>query len=255
MWMPKVSIILPVFNVSNYIRKCLISIIEQKGFKDYEVIIVNDGTEDDSIDKIIDLIDFYNNIKLINKSNGGVGQARNIGISRSIGQYILFVDSDDWLEKDMIYTMYKRAVNTNSEIVICGANKAYEDNSIEKMELGNLPRDSFPKDEVIKTFLNRNFLIGNFLWNKLIKRDLLVSNNIFFPEKQDFGEDALIVLKTLFYANKIAIVQQQLYNYLQRNGSITKGDLKKEAIFIKNLHRMKKFLLEKQLLEKYYPQI
>lgn len=108
MWMPKVSIILPVFNVSNYIRKCLISIIEQKGFKDYEVIIVNDGTEDDSIDKIIDLIDFYNNIKLINKSNGGVGQARNIGISRSIGQYILFVDSDDWLEKDMIYTMYKR---------------------------------------------------------------------------------------------------------------------------------------------------
>ncbi|AJH78228.1 glycosyltransferase [Heyndrickxia coagulans] len=251
MWMPKVSIILPVFNVSNYIRKCLISIIEQKGFKDYEVIIVNDGTEDDSIDKIIDLIDFYNNIKLINKSNGGVGQARNIGISRSIGQYILFVDSDDWLEKDMIYTMYKRAVNTNSEIVICGANKAYEDNSIEKMELGNLPRDSFPKDEVIKTFLNRNFLIGNFLWNKLIKRDLLVSNNIFFPEKQDFGEDALIVLKTLFYANKIAIVQQQLYNYLQRNGSITKGDLKKEAIFIKNLHRMKKFLLEKQLLEKY----
>lgn len=111
------SIIVPVYNVEKYIEKCLKSISVQKVTFDYEVIVVNDGTKDDSIQIIKKYLDRYPNWKLVNKENGGLSSARNKGIEHASGKYVWFVDSDDWIEDDALQTLYDKSYGKDVDII------------------------------------------------------------------------------------------------------------------------------------------
>ena len=159
----KVSVIVPVYNVEKYISKCLDSLVNQT-LKDIEIIVVNDGSPDNS-QKIIDeyVKKYPDKVKSYIKENGGQGSARNYGIELSTGEYIGFVDSDDFVELDMFEKMYNKAKQDNSDIVICGSYNVSEDYSKKEIDVfvNNYNTDL------------ENAIFGKMtVWNKIYKRNI-----------------------------------------------------------------------------------
>lgn len=229
--MPKVSLIVPVYNVEKYLRKCIDSILNQT-FTDFELILVNDGSLDSSGDICEEYKRRDNRIKVINKKNGGLSEARNFGIDIAIGEYIGFIDSDDYIEKNMIEILYKSIVENDSDIAICGYYIDFDkinikNNNIEK----NLVLTSQQAIEIIPD-------ISPAAWNKLYKRNIF--EKIRYPIGK-FNEDVYILLDILEKANKISYCKERLYHYIQRSNSITKSefnDKKWDCVFAweKNLN-------------------
>ena len=122
---PKVSIIIPVYNVEKYLKKCLDSVVNQT-LKDIEIIVVNDGSPDNSQKIIDEYAKKYSQIASYTKENGGLSDARNYGIKKSKGKYLAFIDSDDFIDHDMIKKMYNKAVKENLDIVVCNSVEVYE---------------------------------------------------------------------------------------------------------------------------------
>ena len=213
-----VSIIVPVYNVEEYIYECVNSIIRQS-FKDIEILIINDGTKDRSIEIIQKILD--PRIKIINRINGGLSAARNTGIMNSNGKYLMFVDSDDYLiDNDVIFNMYNIAEKYNSDIVVGNAIKVYEDNSIEKFYrkpeiFKEMSMDSY---DFLKTFIE-NDSMQIPVWMNLYRRDKLVDNLLFF-EEGILHEDELFTPQVFLYSNIISIYPNEFYAYRQRKGSI-----------------------------------
>ena len=207
--MPKVSIIIPVYNVEKYIKKCLDSLVNQT-LEDIEIIVVNDGSPDNSQKIIDDYVKKYPKlVKSYIKENGGQGSARNYGVKCATGEYIGFVDSDDYVDKNMYKIMYEKAKETESDIVCCNHYEVRNEELIEKKYYNDIKSDS----NITK------YILGfPCPWNKLIKRDLIVKNKWAFPEKIWYEDYAAIPLLAL-YANKITDVEEHLYYYLIREGS------------------------------------
>ena len=166
----KVSIIVPVYGVEKYIDKCLDSLVNQT-LKDIEIIVVNDGSLDNS-QKIVDkyVKKYPKMVKSYIKKNGGQGSARNFGIKHSIGEYIGYVDSDDYVELDMYEKLYKKAKSKKYEIVVCGNYNVKEDYS-SKIE------DVFVSS--YQTNLENSMFGKIAVWNKIYKRELIVDNNYY----------------------------------------------------------------------------
>ena len=201
----KVSIIVPVYNVEKYIDKCLDSLVNQT-LKDIEIIVVNDGTKDKSEDIIKKYMSKYSNIVYLKKENGGQGSARNYGLDCARGDYIGYVDSDDYVELDMYEKMYNKAKEDNSDIVICGSYNIK--NNIKTIDI-----DRRIFNSKIDAFFGRMAV-----WNKIYKKDLLISNNMTFRSKYWY-EDLDFTVKALSKASKISYVDEPLYNYILRDGS------------------------------------
>lgn len=207
--MKKVSIIVPVYGVEKYIDKCLDSLIKQS-LKEIEIIVVNDGTKDNS-QKIIDkyVKKYPDKIKSFIKENGGQGSARNYGLKKATGEYIGYVDSDDFIEKDMYEKLYNKAKENNYDIVVCGNYNVSEDY----------------QNKSIDTFINNystdleNIFFGKMaVWNKIYKRDILIKNKLKFKEKVWY-EDLAFTLKAIINSNTFAFINEPLYDYLVREGS------------------------------------
>lgn len=206
--MPKFSIIIPVYNVEKYLEKCLDSIKNQT-YKDYEVIIVNDGTKDNSMD-IAKKYDF----KIINQKNQGLSAARNTGVKNATGDYLLFVDSDDYLEKDLLKELNKSLKN-NPDLVRFQIKEIYEDGK----EI-NYPEEEFQNKSGVEAFsiISKYHFVEN-AWAYLYKKTFYEKNKFKFKEgtiHEDFGIVPLIIMK----ANKVNSINYLGYNYLQRSGSI-----------------------------------
>lgn len=208
--MKKVSIIVPVYGVEKYIDKCLDSLVKQS-LKEIEVIVVNDGTKDNS-QKIIDkyVKKYPDKIKSYIKENGGQGSARNYGLKKATGEYIGYVDSDDFVEKDMYKKLYNKAKENNYDIVVCGNYNVSEDY----------------QNKNIDTFINNyntdleNIFFGKMaVWSKIYKRDILIKNKLEFKEKVWY-EDVAFTLKAIMNSNTFAFIDEPLYDYLIREGSI-----------------------------------
>ena len=206
----KVSVIVPVYGVEKYIDKCLDSLVKQS-LKEIEVIVVNDGTKDNS-QKIIDKYakKYPDKIKSYIKENGGQGSARNYGLKKATGEYIGYVDSDDFIEKDMYKKLYNKAKENDYDIVVCGNYNVSEDY----------------QNKIIDTFINNyntdleNIFFGKMaVWNKIYKRDILVKNKLDFKEKVWY-EDLAFTLKTIMNSNTFAFINEPLYDYLIREGSV-----------------------------------
>lgn len=240
--MIKVSVIVPVYNVEKYIDRCLSSLVNQS-FKDYEIIVVNDGSPDNS-QKIIDsYVDRYPNlVKSVIKKNGGQGSARNLGIDLSKGKYVMFVDSDDYVEITMIEKLYKKVVEDDCEIVICNNYIEYEN--------GNKVEDF---DESIYLNEENTYLFSKpAVWNKIFLKDLIIKNKIKFREKLWY-EDFDFTVNIYGLTKKIGFVSQPLYNYIIREGStMNNSNIQRNLEIIMAFDEIIKFYKSKKIYEKYY---
>lgn len=205
----KLSIIVPVYGVEKYIDKCLNSLVKQS-LKEIEIIVVNDGTKDNS-QKIIDkyVKKYPDKIKSYIKENGGQGSARNYGLKKASGEYIGYVDSDDFVEKDMYKKLYNKAKENNYDIVVCGNYNVSEDYQ-------NKNIDAFINN--YNTDLENIFFGKMAVWNKIYKRDILIKNKLEFKEKVWY-EDLAFTLKAIMNSNTFAFIDEPLYDYLIREGS------------------------------------
>ncbi len=215
----KVSVVIPVYNVQDYIVECLESIMAQE-LKDIEVIIVNDGSTDNSICNIQNIIDNNSNIRLINKVNGGLSSARNTGLSHAKGEYVLFVDSDDYLEKDFLYKLYNEAKNYDLDIACGGYKKYFANGGIEKktrndelMDLGVVKGVDF----LLVQLENNDYRME--VWDDLYRREFLINNNLLFTEDL-LHEDEDFTPRALLVANRVKLVNTYGYLYRQRENSI-----------------------------------
>lgn len=217
---PIISVIVPVYNSEKYLSRCIESIISQS-FVDLEIILINDGSFDKSGDICEKYKDLDNRIIVIHKENGGVSSARNIGLSIARGEYIGFVDSDDYIEKNMYFYLYNHLINSRSDISMCDYYvDFYKSNNINKEEV----RNSFEiinNIEAIKRIYDDKGWKYEICWNKLFKRELF--EKIFFPEGK-IHEDALTTYKLLYKAKSICITTDKLYHYYQSEESITRKE-------------------------------
>ncbi|MBC2581550.1 glycosyltransferase [Clostridium sp. DJ247] len=200
----KVSIIVPIYNVMQYLEQCLDSIL-LTDFQDYEIICVNDGSTDKSLDILNRYHEKYREkIKIINKKNGGLSDARNVGIENAKGKYIGFVDSDDWIKRDMFKKMYEVAESGNFDIVICPYVEVYD-------KYNKIIMDKADKYQLLHE---------PPVWNKLFRRDLFNEYNIRFS-KNLWYEDNEVTYKMLLVAKKVTFINEPMYYYRKnRKGSI-----------------------------------
>lgn len=211
----KVSVIIPAYNAENDIEHCIESIISQT-YKNTEIIIVNDGSKDNTKKILEKLNNKYKNIIIINQKNNGVSASRNAGINMASGDYLMFVDSDDFLENIAIEHLLK---NKENDLVLANYKKYYNEDKI----INNFPikEKKYQKKEFLKNFWNlyNNFLI-NSPWNKLYKKSIIKSNNIRFNSKYELGEDLIFNLEYLTYCKSVYVTSEYLYNYKYSDNSL-----------------------------------
>ena len=219
----KLSIIIPCYNVEKFVQKCANSILVQKGF-DCELIFVNDGSKDNTLHILENLAIKDNRIKVINQENQGLSGARNTGIENAKGDYIMFVDADDWLEPNAFELISK---NFNKEDLFCFSyNRVFEKKSV--------PRDLKINGVYEAAFIQRRMvgLLGEELrdpsqadslvtvWGKIYKTDIVKKNKIVFVDTKIFGnEDAFFNIQYLEFSYVVKLLNLPLYNYRKNNFS------------------------------------
>lgn len=210
--MAKVSILVPVYNVEDYLEQCLGSIMKQT-FKDIEIICVNDGSTDSSPEILQKYSARDKRIIVVNKENGGLPSARNAGIDAATGEYLSFVDADDYIEPDMIEKLYSAAVRTKAEIVICGANIFPETPRAADWLYQTLsPKDAY-YEKGDTELLFENPASRPFIWRVFVSKDLIDRNDFRLNETINIGEDNAFQFRIYPKANGIAMISDKLYNY------------------------------------------
>jgi len=213
--MEKISVIVPIYNVEKYLEKCLTSIINQT-YKNLEIILIDDGSKDNS-GKIADNFDKKDSrIKVIHKENGGLSSARNIGIENASGEYIGFVDSDDYIKEDMFEVLSNLIIKYKSDISIVSFYEIENGKIIERQYTNEIIKMN--KLDGIKQILFDE-KIPNYAWNKLYKKELF--DNIRYPEGKKF-EDISTAYKLVENAKNIVFKDVAEYYYVRREDSITK---------------------------------
>lgn len=218
----KLSVIIPVYNTEKYISKCLDSILDQT-FSDFEIIIINDASTDDS-QKIIDSYKKRDQriISIVNSNNIGPGQTRNLGLKSATGKYITFVDSDDWIEKEMYKEMVNLIERSGADIVECNACVPNDNNRI---YIKNLISNFNETESVLSKYITHLYKneLGIMVWNKIYKTEIIKKNHIkFIEDKKIFDEDLLFNIEIIRYSNLLITINKPFYNYFTRIGSITK---------------------------------
>ena len=257
--MSKVSVIVPIYNVEKYLEECINSIINQS-IKDIEIILVNDGSTDNSVN-ILRKFTYDKRIKIINKVNEGLSSARNVGLLNATAKYVIFVDSDDIINVKMIEKLYNTAIEYECDIVQCFYerfdnienlnNKQNEDNKIENsLEiLDNL--------QYLNRLYDCNYINTVVTWNKIYKKELF--EDIKFP----FGklhEDEFVTYKLIYNSKKIGVINEKLYYYRTNQNSIVRRgyNVKRLDALVafeeridffneKHLWKLKKLTIEKYL--------
>ena len=219
--MMKISVIIPIYNVGFYLQECVNSVIKQT-YKNLEIILVDDGSTDDCPNICDTYAKQYSNVKVVHKQNGGLSDARNVGILNSTGDYLLFLDADDfWKDSTAVQSLVDRINLTHADLLNYSYIKYYEDlkkyiNYFEDME--PLPLE-FNKLESIQYLLNNNLYIASAC-NKLIKKSLFEDGNLYFV-KGIYSEDIDWCLRLLIKAESVDFICENFYCYRQRSGSIT----------------------------------
>ena len=211
-----ISVIVPIYNVEKYLPKCIDSIINQT-YKNIEIILIDDGSTD-SCGLICDKYKKIDNrIVVIHSDNNGLSSARNKGLDIAKGNYISFVDSDDYLETDMFLKLKNNMERNNSEISICNVYYVKDDNREIVNKISSNKEYVFDNKEKFKCIQNEFGSIIVYAWNKLYKRNIF--DNIRYPEGRIY-EDSYILCDILDKANKISFTLKPLYNYVYRENSI-----------------------------------
>lgn len=219
--MPQISIIVPVYNGEKYINKCIEMIINQT-FKDFELLIIDDGSTDNSNEMCLEYAKKDSRIKVISKANGGTWAARNMGIDESIGKYIIFFDCDDWYEDNLLEKMYQYIDNNNVDLVIAGQTNVTVDKNGKTIRTAKvLPQSHtfITKDEILKNYIIlRKEEVGDTLWNKIYKSDIIKKNNLKF-ENYKRGEDTIFNANYYEVIDSCTILGSALYSYRIENSN------------------------------------
>ncbi len=219
--MPLVSIVIPVYNSSRFIFDTLAS-LDAQTYKNYELILINDGSTDNSLDVLLDYQRTHNNVILHNQKNSGVSVARNKGIELSNGDFITFLDSDDTYFPTFLEKMICRQKEINADIVYCGYNRINLKNK--NLQVPCL----FKEGEILNFYLQRN---GYFHFSgMLIRKNILIEKSIYFDDSSNISEDLLFTVKLLTCCNCYC-VKEHLFNYFQRTGSVMSSVWSKEQWF------------------------
>lgn len=209
-----ISVIVPIYNVEKYLRKCVDSLINQT-YKNLEIILVDDGSPDNCPKICDEYAKQDSRIKVMHKENGGLSDARNAGMNIATGEYISFIDSDDWIKSEMIEDMYNRMIEDNSDLVSSGVLWVDEDG----VEIRNATVSEncvLNTEQAMKELINDGKL-KQHVWNKLYKADLI--KNIPF-DKGKYHEDVFWSYKVIGEAERISIEKNSYYFYVQRSKSI-----------------------------------
>ena len=220
--MPKFSVILPIYNVEKYLPACINSILEQT-FKDYEIILVDDGSKDSSGSICDDYKKRFERIKVIHKPNGGQSDARNVGLKEATGSYIFFVDSDDYLiDNNVLKRLSDKIEMSSPDVIAFKSIKWFESTG----KTTTCSWDLEVSANAVEPYQKYLELIDkdayfNSPWSKVVRRSLLVNNNIEF-EKGLLGEDNDWYYKVVEHIQSLELINEPLYVYRQRAGSTTK---------------------------------
>ncbi len=215
--MPKVSIVVAIYNVEKYVSKCIESILKQT-FTDFELLLVNDGSKDGSLAILEKYATTDSRIKIINKANGGLSDARNVGMKQAQGKYIYFVDGDDFIEDTLLEKCVNQLEKTDSDMVMFDIYQYYLETG--KKEIISNP---FSEDKIYSIEDTPSLLtsIKNCAWNKMYKLSLFKDNDIEYPWGY-YYEDLGTTYRLLARCKKVSFIREPLYDYLQdRPGNIT----------------------------------
>ncbi len=211
-----VSILVPVYNSEKYLRQCLGSIVNQT-YKDLQVVIVDDGSIDNSLSICREYADKYEFIEVYHQGNAGVASARNALLDKAKGDYTIFIDSDDWIEPDMIEGLLHYIAEYDLDIVICGSVSEYND-SATAVDTSYCSPLIDNREEAVKKFILHKELNGS-LCNKLVKTSLF--HNLRFAKDIWYGEDALMMWQVLQRVNRIGSMPTPYYHYRMNDASIS----------------------------------
>jgi glycosyltransferase involved in cell wall biosynthesis len=214
----KISVIIPIYNSEKYIEKCINSIVNQT-LKDIEIICVNDGSTDNTENILNDFAQKDSRIKILNQENQGQGAARNYGLSIATGEYVGYVDADDYIELNYFETLYNTAKKYNSEIAVASIlkhKKFYDKYNV-----------FYKNEKVASSIAEKIKLCGDvkknffYAWNKIYKRELLIKNEINFPQGQIY-EDVMFAIKALYYSKSLVSSVGTKYHYVEHKTSTIK---------------------------------
>lgn len=238
----KISIIVPIFNGEKYLRRCIESILKQT-YKNIELILINDGSEDKSLAICEEYKKNDKRIIIINKENEGVSIARNIGIEKATGELISFVDADDYLEITFLQELFDMMKKYNTEYITCGYNRVY-DNHIEQVN-NDLKEILMTSDEYLKKLLNVQTGYG-FAHMKLIDKNII--GNIRFDESLKVGEDALFNVMLCQNLDNVVIFNKPLYNYyFNPNSVVRKFDKNYYQKYLESMEKMTEYIKNKYI--------
>lgn len=238
----KVSVIVPVYNTEKYLKKSIDSLLKQN-FEDYEIIVINDLSPDNAEE----IIKSYNDKKIVyikNKTNKGIGYNRNLGIKKAKGEYVCFIDSDDYVKEDFISKMYNYSKENNLDLCVCDYVNVDEDgNKLKEFNLSDFCITNYEENNKILCEINLA------PWNKLYKKDMLVKNKIEFSETLKY-EDLSFVALSIKNSKKIGKINEQLNYYTIHNNSETTTrdkrvfDIFKQLDIVRNEYKSGKYLDE-----------
>lgn len=216
--MPKISVIVPIYNVAAYIEKCAISLLEQT-LDDIEYLFVDDCSTDHSIDVLQQVVERYPERKaqvfiIRQPANSGLAAVRLRGVKEATGDFIIHCDSDDWIDKDYYERLYDKAIDENADIVVADfIRESLYSSQVLKTTVSNPPRG------MVENMHNESFYC--MLWNKLMRKTLLIDNNIFAVPGINMWEDVHVCIQALYFANKISKVEGTYYHYWINPASYT----------------------------------
>ena len=249
--MSTVSIILPIHNAAPYLARCLDAVILQT-FKDMEIICVDDGSTDESADIIRRYQARDPRIRLISGEHHGAGAARNLGLAQARGEYVLFLDADDFFEINLIEKLYAQSLKTNADVTFCGFH-LFDDVSCEVKKIDwDINRDLLPQQNVFSLKKGKAellVLISSVVWNQLYRRDFLLKNKLKFQNIKSFN-DVLFGKAALLLADRISYVNEKLIYYrINNENSLSHHQSILDAI--RAIYALNHFLTDKKLLKKY----
>lgn len=218
---PEISIIVPVYNVETYIHRCIRSILSQT-FEKFELILVDDGSKDNSSQICDEFAEKDSRVKVIHKENGGLSSARNAGIDIAKGTYLGFVDSDDYINKNMYEILYKSIITNSSDITVCDFIRVNENEKYKEDDSLNdaIVESNYTNIEVLNEIYCDNGIQFITAWNKLYNRKLF--NRLRYVEGR-IHEDQFMAHKILFLCKKVTYIKKPLYYYIQTSNSIMRS--------------------------------
>lgn len=233
--MAKISVVVPVYNAEKTVKRCIDSVLAQS-LSDFELILINDGSTDGSEKICLEAERSDSRVKYVSKENGGLSSVRNLGIDIAKSEYLSFIDSDDYVDCDMLEFMYQKAIETAADIVLCGykieSGKTVVENKCEDMLLDGENYSAYMPELKSKNLIDS-------AWNKLYKRDFVIKSGVRMPEGEIY-EDTAFNLSLLAQKPIIAVYGRCFYHYVQNMGSITKRYNREKLSTLKRRARLLK---------------